>query len=82
MMPEIPRTDSIEELAAFWQSRDLTDFEDQLEEVSGPIFQRGHVVGVPLTGDEHQAVKDVAASRGMGAAALVHEWVKEKLHHP
>ena len=80
-MPQIPKTDSIQELAAFWQRHDVTEFEDELEEVSDPVFQRGHVVGVPLTGDEHQAVRDAAASRGIDEAALIHEWVKERLHH-
>jgi hypothetical protein len=36
---KIPETDSIEELARFWDSHDLTDFEDQLEEVTDPVFQ-------------------------------------------
>ena len=80
MRPKMPKTDSIQKLAAFWQRHDLTDFEDDLEEVSGPVFQRAHVVGVPLTGDEHQAVMDVAASRGVDEAALIHEWVKDRLH--
>ena len=81
MMPRMPKTDSIQELATFWQHHDVTDFEDELEEVPGPVFQRAHVVGVPLTGVEHQAVRDAAASRGIDAAALIHEWVKERLHH-
>lgn len=79
-MPKMPRTDSIQELATFWQRHDLTDFEDELEEVPGPVFQRTHVVGVPLTGDEHKAVREAAASRGIDEAALIREWVKEKLH--
>jgi len=59
----------------------VTDFEGELEEVPGPVFQRAHVVGVPLTGDEYQALRDAAASRGIDEAALIHEWVKERLHH-
>jgi hypothetical protein len=51
------------------------------EEVPGPVFQRAHVVEVPLTGDEHQAVRDAAASRGVDETALIHERVKERLHH-
>ena len=81
MMPKIPKTDSIEELATFWQRHDLTDFDDELEEVPGSVFQRAHIIGVPLTRDEHQAVRDTAASRGMDEAALIHEWVKERIHH-
>ncbi len=81
MMPKIPATDSIQELATFWQRHDVTDFEDDLEEVPRPVFQRAYVVGVPLSGDEHQAVRDAAASRGLNEAALIHEWVKERLRH-
>ena len=81
MMPQIPTTDSIQELATFWQHHDVTNFEDELEEVPEPVFQRAHVVGVPLTGDEHKAVRDVAASRGLDEAALIREWVKEGLRH-
>ena len=33
---KIPQSDSIEELARFWDTHDLTDFEDQLEEVTEP----------------------------------------------
>jgi hypothetical protein len=80
-MPKIPTTDSIQELATFWQRHDVTDFEDDLEEVPRPVFQRAYVVGVPLSGDEHQAVRDAAASRGLDEAALIREWVKEKLRH-
>ena len=79
MTPKIPTTDSIQELATFWQHHDLTDFEHELEEVSGPVFRRAHVVGVPLTEDERQAIRDAAASRGIDESALIHEWVKEKL---
>lgn len=80
MMPKMPKTDSIQELATFWQRHDVTDFEDELEELPGPVFQRAHVVGVPLTGDEHKAIREAAASRGIDEAALIREWVKERLH--
>ena len=77
----MPKTDSIHELATFWQHHDVTDFEGELEEVPGPVFQRAHVVGVPLTGDEHKAVRQAAASRGLDEAELIREWVKERLRH-
>ena len=80
-MTKLPATDSIQELATFWQQHDVTDFEDELEEVAEPMFQRAHVVGVALTQAEHQAIRDVAVGRGLDEAALIHEWVKEKLGH-
>ena len=44
----IPKTDSIQELAHFWDTHDLTDFEDELEEVSEPVFELGIQPLVPL----------------------------------
>ena len=35
---KIPETDSIQELAQFWDTHDLTDFEEQLEEVTERVF--------------------------------------------
>jgi len=34
----IPNTDSIEELARFWDTHDLPDFQAELQEVRTPIF--------------------------------------------
>lgn len=78
----IPKTDSIRELAEFWDIHDLTDFEDQLEEVSEPVFARQMADGirVPLTPEERAAIRRIAADRGVAEAMLIREWVKEKLH--
>ena len=35
---KLPNTDSAEELARFWGTHDVTDFEDELEEVTEPVF--------------------------------------------
>lgn len=41
MKPQmIPNTDSIDELARFWDTHDVTEFEDQLEEVTETVFER------------------------------------------
>jgi hypothetical protein len=36
---KIPQTDSIQELAEFWDTHDLTEVEDELEEVTEPLFE-------------------------------------------
>ena len=73
--PKIPHTDSIEELARFWDSHDLTDFEDALEEVTEPIFERqadvnpdhgdlyGGLSGVTFEVDRFQLDAGVTISR-------------------
>ena len=78
----MPQTDSIEELAHFWDTHDLTAFEDQLEEVSEPVFERSPEAAVTLhlQPREIAAVKQAAQERGMEEATLLREWVLEKLH--
>jgi predicted DNA binding CopG/RHH family protein len=81
MNKKLPETDSIEELAEFWDTHDLTDFEDQLEEVAEPAFQRGTgTIAVPLQPQEIRAVRRIAESQGVDYIALVRGWVLEKLH--
>ena len=78
---KIPEIDSIEELARFWDTHDLTDYEDQLEEVSEPVFQReAETVAEPLQPQEVQAVRRIAESQGVDYVTLIQGWVLEKLH--
>ena len=78
---KIPETDSIRELPDFWDTHEVTAFEDQLEEVAERVFARANNrVTVPLSDDELTAIRTIAASRGVDEAALIHEWVQEKLH--
>jgi hypothetical protein len=78
---QLPATDSIEELAKFWDSHDLTAFENQLEEVTEPVFQRQpeQLMTLRLEPGEVRAVERIAKSRGVQDSELVREWVLEKL---
>ena len=81
--PKIPHTDSLAELARFWDTHDLTDFEDELEEVPEPVFERRaeETVMIHLPTTEVEAVKRLAQAKGMGYTVLIQEWVREKLQH-
>ncbi len=77
----LPDTDSIEELARFWDTHDLTDFEDQLEEVAEPVFRYGQKgVNIPLAPEEIEAAERVARSEGSDVAGLLHNWIVERLN--
>lgn len=78
----LPQTDSIQELARFWDTHDLADFEDQLEEVSEPVFERNTVVQIQLQPEEIEIVKEMARSKGVDSVALIREWVLERLQLP
>ena len=79
----IPETDSIRELAEFWDTHDLSEFADELEEVEEPVFARRSTSGVtvPLSAEERMAIREIAAARGLDEAALIRSWIQEKLHH-
>ena len=77
----IPNTDSIDELAQFWDNHNLTDFEDQLEEIHTRVFVRGKeaTFAIALTPEEVQALRRIARTQGVKEPTLMREWVREKL---
>lgn len=78
----IPRTDSIEEMARFWDTHDLTDFEDELEEVSEAAFERqeGTVVTIHLRPEEAEVVQNIAKSKDVEQTTLIRHWILEKIN--
>ena len=77
---KIPQTDSIEELARFWDYHDLADFEDELEEAPETVFDRETVVKVPLPFKEAESLKELAHAKGLADADLIRQWVLERVH--
>jgi len=80
-MAQLPATDSIEELARFWDFHDVTAFENHLEEVAESVFERQPkpLVALRLEPAEVRAVERIAKARGVEESELVREWVLEKL---
>jgi len=76
----LPKTDSIQELAQFWDTHDLTDFEDELEEVKDRVFESSTVIPLNLESDEAKAVRRIAEAEGIADAELIRGWVREKIH--
>jgi hypothetical protein len=76
----LPRTDSIQELAHFWDTHDVTEFEGELEEVSERVFDQDTEITFHLETDDAKAVRAMARSRGVRDSELIREWVLERLH--
>jgi hypothetical protein len=78
---KLPNTDSIEELARFWDTHDLTDFEEDLEEVVEPVFARtkGTSLSIDLQPAEAQRLTKIARSKGVKETSVVRQWVVERL---
>ena len=77
----LPDTDSVEELAGFWDHHDLTDFEQCLEEAPEPVFVRAKeaFVRIRLRPAEAQHLKRIARSRGVMEATVLRQWIRERL---
>jgi hypothetical protein len=80
-MSKLPRFDSIDELARFWDTHDLTDYEDGLEEVEEPVFKAkaGMPMKIWLSPKQAAALRRRARSAGIPQTDLVHDWINEKL---
>ncbi|MBI1956605.1 MAG: hypothetical protein HYS38_09455 [Acidobacteria bacterium] len=78
---KLPKTDSIEELARFWDTHDLTDFEEELEEAAEPVFVRakGTSLSIDLEPTEAQHLKKIARSKGVKETTVLRQWILERL---
>ena len=78
---KLPNSDSIEELASFWDTHDLTDFENELEEVTEPVFVRGKgkTMEIELQPDEAHRIRRIAQSKGVKDTTLLRRWILERL---
>jgi predicted DNA binding CopG/RHH family protein len=76
---KLPKTDSIQELAEFWDTHDLTDFEDELEGVAEPVFVRGASIKVRMESGEVEAVEQMALAKGVSREELIRAWVLQEL---
>jgi len=78
----LPNTDSIEELAKFWDTNDLTDFEEDLEEAGEPVFVRakGTSLSIDLQPPAAQHLKKIARAKGVKETTVLRQWILERLH--
>ena len=80
--PSLPTTDSIEKLAKFWDTHDLTEFEGELEEAVKPVFERatGTALRIDLQPAEAQQLKRIARSKRVKETTVARQWIQERLH--
>ena len=78
----IPEIDSVKELAHFWDTHDLTDFEADLQEETEPIFRQEDSIRIHLPQSKLEIIKAIAKSRGVAYTELIRQWVSEKAEAP
>jgi hypothetical protein len=80
----IPRFQSIEEEAAFWDTHDSAEFENEFEDVEEEmrfVLVRPTERWLPLVLDDHlmAMLEERATQQGIAPAALVSRWIMERL---
>ena len=78
----IPDFASIEEEADFWDTHDLTEFEDEFEPVEFEIAKPLKVtwmLSIRLEKETFDALKAIAKPKGLGASTLARMWILEEL---
>ena len=76
---KLPQIDSIQELARFWDTHDLTEFESELEDATEPVFKGGKIIPLHLQSREAEIVRQIAKAKGIADEEVVREWVLEKI---
>jgi len=74
----LPPIDSIEELAAYWDTHDISDHEEELEETAD-VFENKTVVQVSLDTEQVESAEKFAKLKGMTLPALIQQWVGEHI---
>lgn len=76
---KLPDFRTIDELAEFWETHDFTDYEDEFEDVTEPVFVRPPAIKLQLEPRQVQALGRMAKAKGLSREELIREWVLEKL---
>jgi len=74
---KVPEFKTLDEMAEFWDTHDITDFEDQLVEVKEPIFKnlKSRIITVTLDTDHYEMLQNIAAHEHQDTISLVRGWI-------
>ena len=81
-MAKLPKFETLDELVAFWDTHDFTDYLDEMEEVDLETGLPGHTpesLHIRLDKVSMQRLKEIAVERGLSSNGLVRLWLEERL---
>jgi len=78
---KIPEFKTIEEMARFWNSHDISDFKDQLIEVKEPIFEKmkSRIILLTLDSEQYDKLKKIAHQKKLNTISLLNKWVIKQI---
>lgn len=81
-MAKIPKFKTDKEIAEFWDTHSLADFEDELEIATDVVFVKPErqVISLRLDRKIVKALKSLAAKKGIGYSPLLRMWILERFY--
>jgi hypothetical protein len=83
MMDKLPQFQTLDELVAFWDDHDFTDYVDEMEEVGeeGLPGQKQPALRVVLDWYIWERLNQLAGQRGLSLDQLARQWLEERIAH-
>lgn len=80
---ELPATfETLEEMADFWDTHDVTDFEEFLTPIDASVDEQPrHEYVITLSNSLDTLLQQAQKTEGVSLNTLVNLWVQEKLQH-
>lgn len=80
MKTRIPKFKSLEEERKFWDTHEITDFLDEIKPAKIEFKRpRRKLVSIRLDAVQIQALREIAARKGLGYLTLIRSWISERL---
>ena len=80
-MDKLPQFQTLDELVAFWDDHDFTDYVDEMEEVAeeGMPGQEQPTLQIALDRHVWERLSDLADQRGISSDQLARQWLEERV---
>jgi hypothetical protein len=77
----VPEFTTLEDMTQFWNTHNITDFEESLVEVTESIFdlKGNRVITIMLDEEHYRLLNRIAEHAHLNATALVNEWIIEMI---
>lgn len=81
-MARIPKFKTDKEIAEFWDTHSLADFEEELRLAKDIVFVKPErqVISLRLDRKIVKSLKSLAAKKGMGYSPLLRMWILERFY--